>query len=291
MKTFSTEAHCKTVLVKLSRIIGLRPKDALECVSEAAALTNNINHNLHCKAAASRPHSKGFTAEILSFCNRHIIFSIFLMSFLIPPMLAGVEDPAGFEKQLQTNPNDTDILLKLGRIYHDMGAKGDKDAVNKAADYLEKLIALNPNHAEAHCWYGSVLTLKGRDAWFPLSKANYVNKGMAEMDKAVSLAQDNILIRMIRAANGIALPEMFNRLQTAVSDYEYLKNRGKEKPGSIDGKTYLSVLFNLGCAYTQKGDFAKSKENFNLILEMDPNTELAKTARAKLAQLDAKEKR
>jgi tetratricopeptide (TPR) repeat protein len=217
------------------------------------------------------------------------ILAVFLMGFSMVSAQDINKDPAALEDQLKNKSDNPELLLKLGIIYHDRGAQGDKEAVNKAADYLEKLIELNPGHAEAHCWYGSVLTLKGRDAWFPLSKANYVNKGMAEMDKAVSLAQDNIRIRMIRAANGLALPDMFNRLQTVVSDYEYLKNKEKEKPGSLDSKAYYSVLFNLGRAYSQKGDYGKSRETFHQIIEMAPDSELAKSAREKLAKLDAKE--
>ena len=86
-----------------------------------------------------------------------------------------LDDPTILEDQLKQNPDQPELLLKLGRIYHDSGARGDEEAVKKAVGYLEKLLELSPNLPEARCWYGSVLTMKARDVWFPLTKANFVN--------------------------------------------------------------------------------------------------------------------
>jgi tetratricopeptide (TPR) repeat protein len=218
------------------------------------------------------------------------IFIIFLMCVSMVSAQGEPEDAAMLEKQLETNPDNPELLLKLGRIYHNMGAGGDKAAVKKAVDYLEKLIELNPGHAGAHCWYGSALTLKGRDAWFPLFKISHVNKGLSEMDKAVSLDPENIHIRMARAGNGLALPDMFNRMETVLGDYEHLKNMAEKKPGSLDSQTYLSVLFNLGRAYARAGNHEKSVENLNMVIRMAPDSELSKSSKTMIAKFDEKEK-
>lgn len=218
------------------------------------------------------------------------IIIAFLMCVSIALAQDGPEDAATLEKQLEANPDSQELLLKLGRICHNMGAGGDKAAVKKAAGYLEKLIELNPDHAGAHSWHGSVLTLKGRDAWFPLFKINYVNKGLSEMDKAVSLDPDNIYIRMARAGNGMALPDRFNRMETVLGDYEYLKNMAEKKPDSLDSRTYLSVLFNLGRAYAREGNHEKSRENLNMVIRIAPDSELSKSSQTLIATLDEKEK-
>jgi cytochrome c-type biogenesis protein CcmH/NrfG len=70
---------------------------------------------------------------------------------------------AGFEGSLREEPENTEILLKLGILYHNLGVEGDKKAVKKAKDLFEKLLELEPKNAEALAWYGSVLTLRGRD--------------------------------------------------------------------------------------------------------------------------------
>ena len=217
--------------------------------------------------------------------------TVFLISFSMALAQGGPEDTATLEKQLKTSPDNPELLLKLGRIYYSRGAGGDKTAVKKSADYLEKLIELTPDHAGAHYWYGSALVLKGRDALFPLSKISFVNKGIAELDEAVSLAPENINIRIGRAANGLALPDMFNRMETVLADYEYLKRMETEKPGSLNPQTYLSVLFNLGRAYARVGNHEKSLENLNMVIRMAPDSELSKSSETLIASLDEKVKK
>lgn len=217
--------------------------------------------------------------------------TVFLMSISIVFAQGGPEDAAMLEKQLEMSPNNPELLLELGRIYYGKGAEGDKGAVKKSADCLEKLIELTPEHAGARYWYGSALILKGRDALFPLSKINFVKKGIAELDEAVSLAPEDINIRIGRAWNGLALPDMFGRMETVIGDYEYLKRIEKEKPGSLNAKTYLSVLFNLGRAYARMENNEKSMENLNMVIRIAPDSDLSKSSETLIASLDEKVKK
>jgi len=126
-----------------------------------------------------------------------------------------------WEKQLKSDPSNTELLLKLGKAYHDVaGENEDKEAVKKAEKYLSKLLEIEPGNALAMVYYGSVLTMKARDAFFPWEKMKYMKKGFGKMDSAVALDPDEPEVRLIRAINSTLVPKMFNRLKMALSDFK-----------------------------------------------------------------------
>ena len=56
-----------------------------------------------------------------------------------------------WEKQLKTDPANTELLLKLDKAYHDVaGEKEDKEAVKKAEKYLSKILEIEPDNSLAH---------------------------------------------------------------------------------------------------------------------------------------------
>lgn len=183
------------------------------------------------------------------------------------------------EDSLKGDPENTQLLLQLGILYHNMGVEGDKEAVKKAEKVLKKLIDLEPKDAEAYCWYGSVLTLKGKYAWFPLNKMKYVNKGIKEMDKAIELAPDNVTVRMIRANNSLSLPDMFHRTDIAITDFEHLISMKEKNPGSFEEDLLAEILLNMGKAYKKKGDLLKARENWQKVIETAPESEEALEAK------------
>jgi tetratricopeptide (TPR) repeat protein len=188
------------------------------------------------------------------------------------------DEVKAIEDSLKTDTNNTRLMLKLGIIYHNKGASGDKEAVSKAENILKKLIEIDPQNAEAHCWYGSVLTLKGGNAMLPFEKMMHVNNGTKEMDKAVSLAPDNITVRLTRANNSLKLPDFFNRLDTAITDFEYLISMKQKNTETFSDNLLPNIYLSLGIAYKRKGDLNKAGENWKKVLEIAPNTKAAEQA-------------
>ena len=154
---------------------------------------------------------------------RNKICSLIPMIFLLLILVS--ESPSAqipqWENQLKTDPSNTELLLKLGKAYHDVaGENEDKEAVKKAEKYLSKLLEIEPGNALAMVYYGSVLTMKAREAFFPWDKMKYMKKGFAKMDSAVALDPGEPEVRLIRAINSTSVPKMFNRLKLALSDFK-----------------------------------------------------------------------
>ena len=109
--------------------------------------------------------------------------------------------------------------------------EGDKKAVKRAKNLFENLLELEPQNAEALAWYGSVLTLRGRDVLFPVSKLGYVSNGVEKMDKAVELAPDNI------SKNGVS--SIFGPVTTLFNYFN-------------ESKIELTPFFHQGSRYGKK---------------------------------------
>ena len=118
---------------------------------------------------------------------------------------------AQLKERLDQNPSDYEALQGLGIVYHNMALKDFKAYAKKAAQYLEQAYQKKPDDNVALCYLGSAYTMLAKDAWNPMSKLSYVNKGIECMDKAVRKDPDNITMRLTRANNSKALPKFLNR--------------------------------------------------------------------------------
>ena len=76
-------------------------------------------------------------------------------------------------------------------------------------------------------YLGSLNTLQGRDSSKIAKKVSFVNLGLSQMDRAVSIDKDNILLRVIRSSNNLQLPEMFSRREKIKEDLEFIEKNDK----------------------------------------------------------------
>jgi len=188
------------------------------------------------------------------------------------------------EQMLEKNSNNTNLLLKAGMFFQQLGASGDKKAVKKAEKIFKKLLQLEPDNAEALCWFGSVLTLKGRDAMLPFDKVRFVNSGLKKMDRAVELDSGNVSIRMIRGNTAYALPGFFKRMDTAVEDFEFLVALKESDTKSLDDASYESALYRLGTIYNKRGELDKASK-FLEKAAISGKTKYSKKAKDLLSQI------
>ena len=212
------------------------------------------------------------------------ILNIFLLIILFSGNLSA-QIPQ-WEKQIENDPSNKELLIKLGKAYHDLaGENEDNEAVKKAEKYLSKLLEIEPNHALAMAYYGSVLTMKARDAFFPWEKMKYMKKGFARMDSAVVLDHDEPEVRLIRAINGTLVPKMFNRLKLALSDFNYIAGLEKEKLDEMTNKFWLPYYFYFGLALEKDEQLQAAREKFAKVIELDSNADLANKVRQQLENM------
>jgi tetratricopeptide (TPR) repeat protein len=129
---------------------------------------------------------------------------------------------AALQSRLQSDPTNTLILFQLGDLCHDEGANNDAKAVVLAEGYFKRFLAIDTNHAMARVLYGSVLTMKARDALWPLTQLSYVKAGNREMDAAVKTAPKDAQVRFARAVNNFHMPDIMGREEIVQADLVWL---------------------------------------------------------------------
>lgn len=164
------------------------------------------------------------------------------------------------QQLLDQNPSDYESLQGLGIVYHNMAIQDSKAYGQKAAQYLEQAYQKKPDDHVVLCYLGSAYTLLAKDAWNPVSKAYYLNKGVEYMDKAVRKAPDNITVRLIRANNSKALSSKFlSQRSIAYEDFEHLAGLF-EKGLKVSSQLKASVYRSLADLYKEDGNLAEAKK-------------------------------
>jgi tetratricopeptide (TPR) repeat protein len=209
--------------------------------------------------------------------------AIGLLSSLFFTLSLSQQSIKDLEVRLQQKPNDVETLVALGRLYHDQGAAGNEEAVDKGFTCLDKAIELDPTNAVAYAFRGSLWTMRGRDAWFPFTKLKHVDKGIDELDKAVDLAPDNITVHLTRGINSLQLPSIFKRLGTAVKDFSFLLADSRFPHLEVHLKS--TIYYWAGIAYKRDNQADRAKEYLKKAISVAPESPTAKNAEKELKEL------
>jgi tetratricopeptide (TPR) repeat protein len=174
------------------------------------------------------------------------------------------------------------------------GFAGDEARLNKAMEVCEKALAENPKHAEALVWHGSGLAFKAGRAFQKGDTQTGMTlwaKGTGEMDEAVSLAPDNIGVRIPRGAILLQAtrnmpPEMAKPLlEKALGDYEHtLEIQSKSGAfAALGDHPKGELLFGLAEGYSRLGQPAKARPYFERLVSDAPGSGQTPKAREWLA--------
>ena len=152
---------------------------------------------------------------------------------------------AALQSRLESDPTTTLILFQLGDLCHEEGGKPDEKAVILAEGYFKRLLAIDPNHAMARVLYGSVLTMKARDAVWPLTQIKYVKAGNREMDAAVALAPKDVQVRLARAVNNVHMPDFMDRGEIVQEDLAWLWQQSQltDTELKVDQKQTIALYY------------------------------------------------
>ncbi len=143
----------------------------------------------------------------------------------------------------QNVPNND---LQEAIVLHDKGVAGDKSAVQKAYDILEKQYEVQRDNERVRAYFGSTKALMGRDEEHPSKRIQYVLSGLKLLDQVVEESPELIEVRLLRGNICGSLPEMyFNRTETAIEDFRYLIERYNENENTLTAEQYESVLKNI----------------------------------------------
>nr|VFK16895.1 MAG: hypothetical protein BECKLFY1418C_GA0070996_10275 [Candidatus Kentron sp. LFY] len=165
---------------------------------------------------------------------------------------------------------------RIGIAWHNLSALEVDDASGEADKWLGKVFASSPSDYEIMAYYGSARTMVSRDSWNVLTKMDVANKGIALIDKAIRKAPDNVIVRMVRANNSLALPEFFERRPKVREDFGFLHARLDKL--DISPETSAEICFKLGRILEEDGEREKAKALYEQARTIAPQSSWAEKA-------------
>jgi len=175
---------------------------------------------------------------------------------------------AAYEKALELNPNNADLMRFMGDSY------ADTENFVKAAEYYQRLVDTGNNKSnDLFTLSNYYLGIASTDALDAATKANALNKSQQYIDEVDKLVPGNVQIVNQKAKiakfregdtnNGAALPA-----------YQELLSILNEKENKADYTRYYKYAYNyMATYYFTKGDKAQAKVYYQKWLENDPENE------------------
>jgi len=189
---------------------------------------------------------------------------------------------AAFQSRLQSDPTNTVILFQLGDLCHDEGANNNAKAVILAEGYFKRLLAIDTNHAMARVLYGSVLTMKARDALWPTTRLSYVKAGNREMDAAVEIAPKDAQVRFARAVNNFHMPDIMGREGVVREDLAWLWQQAQMADTTLNVEQKQKIALYHGQTLQKKNQLGEARQVWQAGLDSAPKSEEAALLRKQL---------
>lgn len=172
-------------------------------------------------------------------------------------------------------------LVAKGVSLHDKARRGDPHATREAYELFKVAHQLDPDDASVRAYYGSALSLQGRDAVDPNEKVQKALRGLKLLDQAAQDDPDNITVRTLRAYVNYRVPEhFFNRTSVAVQDFTYLVKRYEDDPTVLARGSYWEILYHLGKAYQTLGEEDQARATWEKLIAAKPSQKYLRLLRA-----------
>lgn len=186
------------------------------------------------------------------------------------------------EAEAANNPDDVEALRAAGIAAHQLALFHGKGYAEKSVSYLQKIVDKDRNDALALAYLGSAHALVARDASVIMTKISNVNKGLSLLNRAVRLAPEDFVVRMVRGSVIFELPSMFKKPENAIEDFSYAESRFDSLPDIIGIQVdalKAEVYYKLGSLKKEMGDKKAAEEYFAKAISAGPDTNWAQLAK------------
>ncbi|QFT11930.1 hypothetical protein [Vibrio sp. THAF190c] len=181
---------------------------------------------------------------------------------------------------------------------YNQAAQGDEEMVEAAHDALKSILDKEGATPLTLVYLGSTETLQGRDAFLPWNKMKYVEKGLATIDKSLTLLNsieqpvaeqarvqglpEAYLTRAMAATTYTSLPDMFNHFDRGYDLYLDLLSEDEfaHQNFAVTAWIYRYAI----TASIRAEDFAQAQSWLAVMEEKDSSNIETMTAKALVSQ-------
>lgn len=183
--------------------------------------------------------------------------------FILLLVLLGCSDKASDTiSLLKKNYNDDptlDSAIVLAE-YYNTNYHRSVDEVEEGIAWLEEVNKEYADSSKLQILLGNLYTLAG-ECYFEkddyTSALKYVDKGIQVMDRTLVKNPDDPYVLIFHGINNATLPDMFNRKENAIKDFNKLIALGEDITGEYDRIRSYTHLIDI---YTELQDVDKVKE-------------------------------
>lgn len=161
------------------------------------------------------------------------------------------------------------------------GFAGDSARLENGMRTCERVLATAPDHAEALVWHGSGLAFQAGTAFSKGDMAGGMDlwtRGTTEMDRAVTLAPDDVGVRiprgatLLQASKTIPGPQAKQLLELGLSDYEHTLALQTPTFATLGDHPKGELLFGLAEGYSRLGKLDKARMYFERLITDAPGS-------------------
>jgi hypothetical protein len=151
---------------------------------------------------------------------------------------------------------------------------GDKASGARAAAELDKLRQTTPDDPLVLAYRGSVFLLESSWAMAPWRKGRLAKEGLAMMDRAVTIAPENLEVRFVRAATTRRLPGIFRRSEESAADFAHIAPRAADavRAGKLEPRVATAALHSHALNREKGGDRTAAREACRIAVAIGPKT-------------------
>lgn len=204
-------------------------------------------------------------------------YLIILLSIFLTTSLIAQTKVDSLKSIIKNEPNNMQALIALGVYYHDLGVAGDHKAVEQGEKFLKKAVSMDSTNAYATGYFGSILSLKARDASMPWTKVKYAKQGFEQLDKSIGMNPDDLDVRLIRAMNSYQVPKIMKRLSLSLEDFDFIIMHDTFKTWTPEHRAFVYLHF--GKALEKDDQHEKAKEFFELAIKEAPGSKSGQEAK------------
>jgi tetratricopeptide (TPR) repeat protein len=201
------------------------------------------------------------------------------------------EEVAAAEKDVDANPNNFEMVRRLGKAYFFQFFGGDNVAAAAKADAtLNRALTLQKDDPETLAYSGAlwIYSASRLDTKDPeKQKADY-EKGFQLIQRAEKIAPRHGAVTSIASASYLELPASYGMAPHVVGIVEGMRKGMGPAFDQFSHHGRQRLLWTLGRAYAQTGNTEKARANFEEALKINPESVEANLLRAELSNLPAK---
>lgn len=135
--------------------------------------------------------------------------------------------------------------VRAGAALFDRAA-GDPAVVPEALAAFERILAEHPDQPVALVYWGCLVTMQAGGEMTLGERTDLLRRGFAAMDRAVELAPEDPVIRLVRGVNALQLPRIINRRREAAEDFHLLRRWADEEPDRLPPPLRRLALYHAG---------------------------------------------